>query len=343
MNKRKAGDSLLKQAYLAALAQEGRAPGSLGADAMALERMLADQGSAALGTSDLRALLNDAASPRKTAEMNPAEKLGVIERYLQDQFGGMAPMLLPVQDRAGVYGASVIDGDRMVVHGLEGAGSESELAFAPAAASGLVHVIENAPMDRGGIQTYGGAMSADTARKLYAAAQSEGYGKVDGVLEGWAMGTGVSAEAGPAVQRLFQRLQQRQPAVNQQQSAAPFQIVASRGPGARFDVLGMRQNGRVMHTVPVEEGGDPRFTGVSSPGEPGWLGNPFVANDAGGRMTRAQATAAFGKLVDLKAQDPAWRQAFLDLRGKRIGYYKPDEQAIHLHALQDWITRNAGT
>lgn len=330
MNKRKAGDSLLKQAYLAALAKEGRAPGSLGADAMALERMLADQGSAALGASDLRALLNDAASPRKTAEMNPAEKLGVIERYLQDNFGGMAPMLLPVQDRAGVYGASVIDGDRMVVHGLEGAGSESELAFAPAAASGLVHVIENAPMDRGGIQTYGGAMSADTARKLYAAAQSEGYGKVDGVLEDWAMGTGVSAEAGPAVQRLFQRLQQRQPAVNQQQSAAPFQIVASRGPNVQYDVLGMREGIRNM--------GNARL-----PGEPGWLGNPYVADDAGGRYTRQQATDMFGQLIEQKAQDPAWRDAFLALKGKRIGYYKPDEQAIHLHALQDWITRNAGT
>ena len=323
MSKRNAGDSLLKQAYLAELAKRGVEPGALGADGAALREMLAQRGSVALGSSDLRELLLGAASPRKTAEMSAAEKLGLVEDYLQSDFADMAPMLLPVQDRAGVYGASLIDGDRMIAHGLQGAGPESELAFAPAAAPGLVHVVESAPVGGDAIKTYGGAMSADTARKLYAAAQSEGYSKVDGVLEDWDMGTGVSAEAGPAVQRLFQRLQQKQPV------ATPFQIVASRGPAAQFDVLGMRANGRTMATV-------------NAPGEPGWLGNPYVADDAGGRYTRQQATDMFGQLVEQKAQDPAWREAFLGLQGKRIGYYKPDEQAIHLHALQDWIARNAG-
>lgn len=109
----------------------------------------------------------------------------------------------------------------------------------------------------------------------------------------------------------------------------PFEIVASRGPGASFDVLGMRQGGRTMATV-------------SAPGEPGWLGNPFVANDAGGRLTREEATARFGELVREKAQDPQWRDAFLGLRGKRIGYYKPDEPAIHLHELQRWIAEQEG-
>lgn len=321
---RKAGDSLLKQAYLAALVKEGRAPGSLGADAMALERMLADQGSVALGTSDLRALLNDAASPRKTAEMNSAEKLGVIERYLQDSFGGMAPMVMPVQDRAGVYGASVIDGDRLIAHGLaRGSDGDEGLLFAPAAVPGLTHVFEQSTSG-GPINTYAGAMSTGSARGIYGLARKEGFDNSYLLMEDWANGPEVSAESGPIVQRLFQKLQQKQPV------ATPFQIVASRGPAAQFDVLGMRANGRTMATV-------------NAPGEPGWLGNPYVADDAGGRYTRQQATDMFGRLVEQKAQDPAWREAFLGLQGKRIGYYKPDEQAIHLHALQDWISRNAGS
>ena len=109
----------------------------------------------------------------------------------------------------------------------------------------------------------------------------------------------------------------------------PFEIVASRGPSASFDVLGMRERGQTMATV-------------SAPFEPGWLGNPFVAVDAGGRLSREEATAAFGELVREKAQDAAWRDAFLSLRGKRIGYYKPEEPAIHLHELQRWIAEQDG-
>jgi hypothetical protein len=78
---------------------------------------------------------------------------------------------------------------------------------------------------------------------------------------------------------------------------------------------------------------------VSAPGEPGWLGNPYVAVDAGGQLSRQEATERFGQLVDEKMKDPAWRQAFLELRGKQVGYYKPDEPAIHLHALQERISK----
>jgi hypothetical protein len=110
-----------------------------------------------------------------------------------------------------------------------------------------------------------------------------------------------------------------------QRAVAPFEIVPSRG--EQYDVLGMR--------VGVRNMGNARL-----PGEPGWLGNPYVAQDAGGRYTRQEATDLFGQLVEKKAQDPAWRNAFLGLEGKRIGYYKPSEEVIHLHALQDWIARN---
>jgi hypothetical protein len=112
-----------------------------------------------------------------------------------------------------------------------------------------------------------------------------------------------------------------------QRAATPFEIVPSRG--EQYDVLGMRAGIRNM--------GNARL-----PGEPGWLGNPYVAQDAGGRYTRQEATDLFGRLIEQKAQDPAWRDAFLGLQGKRVGYYKPNEEVIHLHALQDWIQRNQG-
>ena len=112
-----------------------------------------------------------------------------------------------------------------------------------------------------------------------------------------------------------------------QQGAAPFEIVPSRG--GSYDVLGMRAGIRNM-------------ANARTPGEPGWLGNPYVAQDAGGRYTRQEATDLFGQLVEQKAQDPAWRDAFLGLQGKRVGYYKPSEAVIHLHALQDWIRDNSG-
>lgn len=108
-----------------------------------------------------------------------------------------------------------------------------------------------------------------------------------------------------------------------------FEIVGNRGPAAQFDVLGMRANGATMASV-------------KAPGEPGWLGNPFIAKDAGGPFTREEATQRFGELVQEKAQDPAWREAFLGLEGKRVGYYKPEEEAIHLHELQKWITAERG-
>ena len=115
-----------------------------------------------------------------------------------------------------------------------------------------------------------------------------------------------------------------------QKAAVPFEIVPTRGPGADYDVWGMRGSSRQTMAT------------VNEPGQSGWLGNPYVAQDAGGRYTRQEATDLFGRLVEQKAQDPAWRDAFLGLQGKRVGYYKPSEEVIHLHALQDWIQRNQG-
>lgn len=329
MTSRKAGDSLLKAAYLAELMKQGRQPGALGTDVTALQQLLDDRGSAPLGIGDLRLILRDAASPRKTAEMGPAEKLGVIERYLQDNFGNMAPMVFPVQDRLGVYGASVIDGDRLVAHNLsKGNTGNEDLLFAPAAVPGITHVLENSG-NGDQINTYAGAMSTQTARDIYRAAAKEGFNESYLMAEDWVNGPEVLAQTGPIVKRLFQDIRQNQNMVNARHDLPSFQIVPSRGTGVKYDVLGMRRGTRNMSTVRL-------------PGEPGWLGNPYVANDAGGQYSRQEATDLFRELVEKKAEDPVWRQAFLDLRGKRIGYYKPDEDVIHLHALQNWITQNSG-
>ena len=110
-------------------------------------------------------------------------------------------------------------------------------------------------------------------------------------------------------------------------TAPAFEIVSSRG-GDGFDVLGMRSGGKTMATV-------------ASPGDAGWLGNPYVAVDAGGRLTREEATARFGELVRQKAQDEQWAEAFRGLRGKSVGYYKPEEEHIHLQELQRWLDEDA--
>lgn len=76
------------------------------------------------------------------------------------------------------------------------------------------------------------------------------------------------------------------------------------------------------------------------PGGPGALGNPFVAVDAGGKLSRKDAVAKF-KEAFLKRvnSDPAYKAWALSLRGKKIGYYKPDEQDIHLHEVQKWLAK----
>ena len=102
------------------------------------------------------------------------------------------------------------------------------------------------------------------------------------------------------------------------------------GLGEKYDVRGMRgPKGQTMATA------DPSSYGQANSG---WLGNPFVANDAGGKGTREVAVEKFRTAFLAKVEaDPAFRNAVLALRGKKIGYYKPGESAIHLHVVQEWL------
>jgi hypothetical protein len=100
-----------------------------------------------------------------------------------------------------------------------------------------------------------------------------------------------------------------------------FRIVPSRG---RYDVLGMRSGGANITNA--------------RPGEPGWLGNPYVAVDAGGRYSRQEASELFAQEFEKRyLADAEFRAAAQALVGKSVGYYKPGEEFSHLKSVQQWL------
>ena len=103
-----------------------------------------------------------------------------------------------------------------------------------------------------------------------------------------------------------------------------FQIVGSKD---SHDVWGMRSGERGVYNMKNR-----------APGERGWLGNPDRANDAGGMLTRKEATEAFfSDFVERYQSDAGFRAAAQGLVGKRVAYYKPDEQWVHLKPVQEWL------
>ena len=115
----------------------------------------------------------------------------------------------------------------------------------------------------------------------------------------------------------------------------PFEIVSSRGDEGAYDVLGMRAD----RANPKKKGFWNILT-VENPGDPGWLGNNFIAKDARGTFSREEASSRFIESVERRARSDAWREAFWSLIGKRVGYYKPSEKHSHLKALQQWLRQN---
>ena len=115
----------------------------------------------------------------------------------------------------------------------------------------------------------------------------------------------------------------------------PFDIVSSRGDDGGYDVLGMRADKQ----QPKKKGFFNILT-VRKPGDPGWLGNNFIAKDARGTFTREDASNNFLESIQRRAKDPVWRDAFWGLIGKSVGYYKPSERHSHLKVLQQWLRDN---
>lgn len=110
--------------------------------------------------------------------------------------------------------------------------------------------------------------------------------------------------------------------VEAQGTPASFEIVKPEN----ADVSGMRFKGKNITNT--------------EPNENGWLGNPFVADDVNpnSKYTRGKATEAFEK-VFLKriADDPKFKEAVLALRGKKVGYYAPNKEHVHLRVVQKWL------
>jgi len=81
----------------------------------------------------------------------------------------------------------------------------------------------------------------------------------------------------------------------------------------------------------------------ATPGERGWLGNPYAADDTpGGKLTREEVTAKYKESLYARAkEDPKFAKALRGLRGKAIGYYKPNEEFIHLQAVQQWLQEDS--
>jgi transcription elongation GreA/GreB family factor len=105
-------------------------------------------------------------------------------------------------------------------------------------------------------------------------------------------------------------------------------IVTNKGD---YDVLGMRVGKKNINTATKEDYGKK---------DSGWLGNPYVANDTvggKGKVTRAEAIELFRKDFNKKIEsDPDFKKAVEGLRGKTLGYYKP-ELANHLDVVVEYL------
>lgn len=111
-----------------------------------------------------------------------------------------------------------------------------------------------------------------------------------------------------------------------------FNIVPDTGD---YDVRAMRYNGRTMANTSPEDYGKRNS---------GWLGNPHTwsGNDKSSKLSIDDAINLFKRDFFAKIEsDPAFRQAVLNLRGKRIGYYKPDAPQSHVQVILDWLESQA--
>lgn len=182
---RKAGDSMLQAAYRDILAgRDHRIIDGPGVDPL-LDR-LAQEGSAQMSSQEMRealALLKGRRFVEQLQEAPPATRIQALTEAIQDATPGAA-MLFPVADRAGIYGASVVDADRLIAHEIANQATGNTAAFIPAANGALTHVIAeggaiNDPM------VYG-TLSAPTARGIYQQALRQGYTPSNrGILEDW--------------------------------------------------------------------------------------------------------------------------------------------------------------
>jgi len=99
-------------------------------------------------------------------------------------------------------------------------------------------------------------------------------------------------------------------------------------PTAQGEVFGMRgPKGEHMETKGIK------------PGQPGWLGNPVKWEGNGGEkgVKIGFATSEFRRLFLKRIEEnPEFKAAVLALRGKKVGYYRPQDEN-HLQVVQEWL------
>jgi endonuclease YncB( thermonuclease family) len=131
------------------------------------------------------------------------------------------------------------------------------------------------------------------------------------------------------------------------QARALHELLSERAPsteaGSSFEIVKLPFGQQAPEgVIDGHRAGDKNVTNAA-PGEPGALGNPFIANDVrGGQYTREEAVRLFEQAFLKRVnEDPAYRAWVESLRGKKVGYYKPNEPTIHLHVVQKWLENNA--
>lgn len=212
---RKAGDSMLQAAYRDILKSRGYQAVVDGDSAPLIERLQAD-GSVLMAPQEMRETLADLKGRRVVEALqsaSPARRIQALTEAIQDAAPDGAPMVFPVADAKGIYGASVIDGDRLVAHELanHGDGILENMVFVPTANNALTHV---AAVGEGyGDPLVYGTLSQQTARRLYGAAKGKGYVPGShGIFDEWDYSGGITplgSQADPYLGDLLSQVRQR--------------------------------------------------------------------------------------------------------------------------------------
>jgi hypothetical protein len=224
---RKAGDSMLQAAYRGILKSRGYQAVVDGDSAPLFERLQAD-GSVLMAPQEMRETLADLKGRRVVEALqseSPARRIQALTEAIQDAAPDGAPMVFPVADAKGIYGASVIDGDRLVAHELanHGDGILENMVFVPTANNALTHVA--AVGDAPGDPLVYGTLSQQTARRLYGAAKKEGYiPGLHGIFDEWDYSGGITplgSQSDPYLGELLSQVRGR--------NADPYKLIIAGG------------------------------------------------------------------------------------------------------------------
>lgn len=88
--------------------------------------------------------------------------------------------------------------------------------------------------------------------------------------------------------------------------------------------------------------------GEVAAGDRGWLGNPFITQEAGGPYSRKESVARFAAAFEARLQcDPELRKRVAAFHGKTVGCWcqradEEDGDACHGEVIAHWADRLGG-